>query len=168
MAGPNEADEVGDKFEVETTMIKEEDALDPESGSVTVKPSFNFAATCLLLGGALDYVGGGGLVVGLPVTALGVLLTIQTTRVRFIFGPTRMSVCKRAGDGLKIIRGWKYDEIKNWEMWWPGFPVLAYFKETESYNGRGSVHFFPMMFCGKQFVEQFKIRVPQIDKSNYT
>lgn len=23
---------------------------------------------------------------------------------------------------------WKYDTFTNWEFWWPGFPVLVYFK----------------------------------------
>lgn len=23
---------------------------------------------------------------------------------------------------------WTYDSFVNWEMWWPGFPILVYFK----------------------------------------
>ncbi len=23
---------------------------------------------------------------------------------------------------------WRYDTFVNWEFWWPGFPVLVYFK----------------------------------------
>lgn len=26
---------------------------------------------------------------------------------------------------------WRYDTFVNWEMWWPGFPVLVYFKVRE-------------------------------------
>ena len=23
---------------------------------------------------------------------------------------------------------WRYDTFTNWEMWWPAFPILVYFK----------------------------------------
>lgn len=23
---------------------------------------------------------------------------------------------------------WKYETFTNWELWWPGFPILVYFK----------------------------------------
>lgn len=165
--GGGDDDETTIPLETETTRIPELEALDPASNSVIVKAKWNIAAGCMFIGGALDYVGGGGLVVGLPITMLGILLTVQTLRIRFIFGPTRISVANRKGSEFEIIRGWKYDEIRNWEVWWPGFPVLAYFKEDESYNGRGSVHFFPIMCDGAQLIEQFKTRIPKLDKSNY-
>jgi hypothetical protein len=25
---------------------------------------------------------------------------------------------------------WRYDTFVNWEMWWPGFPILVYFKAS--------------------------------------
>jgi hypothetical protein len=27
---------------------------------------------------------------------------------------------------------WRFDTFVNWEYWWPGFPVLVYFKETQT------------------------------------
>lgn len=152
----------------DSTRIPEMAALDPESGSVTIPATFNLAAAFLLAGGASCYAGNGWVVLGLPVSAIGVLLAVQTFRIRFVFGPTRVSVAMRKSDGtLDIIRGWEYERITNWEMWWKGLPVLAYFKETESYNGRGSVHFFPMLCDGKQLVEQFRQRTPHLDKKEY-
>jgi hypothetical protein len=35
------------------------------------------------------------------------------------------------------------------EFWWPGFPVLVYFKETQT-RPEGQIHFFPLIFNGKQ------------------
>jgi hypothetical protein len=34
---------------------------------------------------------------------------------------------------------WRYDTFINWEMWWPGFPVLVYFKvgAARRLGGRG-------------------------------
>jgi hypothetical protein len=33
----------------------------------------------------------------------------------------------------------------NWELWWPSFPVLVYFKETQT-KPEGQIHFFPVIF----------------------
>lgn len=33
----------------------------------------------------------------------------------------------------------------NWELWWPNFPILVYFKETQT-KPEGQVHFFPVIF----------------------
>ena len=27
---------------------------------------------------------------------------------------------------------WKFNTFVNWEFWWPNFPVLVYFKETQT------------------------------------
>ena len=34
---------------------------------------------------------------------------------------------------------WKYDTFTNWEFWWPGFPVLVYFK-VGTPSGEPSCH----------------------------
>jgi hypothetical protein len=28
---------------------------------------------------------------------------------------------------------WRYDTFVNWELWWPGFPILVYFKVRNSH-----------------------------------
>ena len=38
---------------------------------------------------------------------------------------------------------WPYRSFVNWELWWPGFPVLVYFKETQT-KPEGQIHFFPV------------------------
>lgn len=47
---------------------------------------------------------------------------------------------------------WKYSTFTNWEYWWPGFPVLVYFKETQT-KPEGQIHFFPIIFDGKQLYD---------------
>eukprot|EP00897_Mesotaenium_endlicherianum_P009497 jgi/Mesen1/8576/ME000497S07983 len=47
---------------------------------------------------------------------------------------------------------WKYDTFTNWEFWWPGFPVLVYFKETQT-KPEGQIHFFPVIANGKQLYD---------------
>eukprot|EP00798_Chlamydomonas_sp_ICE-L_P018343 gene18343-24808_t len=47
---------------------------------------------------------------------------------------------------------WSYDSFVNWELWWPGFPVLTYFKETQT-KPEGQIHFFPVIFNGKELYD---------------
>lgn len=39
----------------------------------------------------------------------------------------------------------RYSTFVNWELWWPNFPILVYFKETQT-KPEGQVHFFPVIF----------------------
>lgn len=39
----------------------------------------------------------------------------------------------------------RYSTFVNWELWWPEFPILVYFKETQT-KPDGQVHFFPVIF----------------------
>lgn len=39
----------------------------------------------------------------------------------------------------------RYSTFVNWELWWPSFPILVYFKETQT-KPEGQVHFFPVIF----------------------
>lgn len=157
-----------DSIPSDSTMVPELDALDPNSGSVVVAPSFNLAGAFLFIGGLSFYQGDLWIVLGFPTLLLGILLAVQSFRVRFVFGPTRVSVAARKSDGLEIIRGWQYEQITNWEFWFKPLPLLAYFKETESYNGRGSVHFFPIICNGPQLLDQLKKNTPHLDKSEYS
>ncbi|PON55808.1 hypothetical protein TorRG33x02_298450 [Trema orientale] len=86
-----------------------------------------------------------------PVGLLGILLLFQTTRVRFVFDDEALEVKVGNGDQLQdsgenvFVGGknrWKYSTFVNWELWWPNFPILVYFKETET-KPEGQVHFFP-------------------------
>ncbi|PXF42166.1 hypothetical protein BWQ96_08086 [Gracilariopsis chorda] len=159
---PGTADE-----QTETTFILEEEALDPGSDTVVVPGSFNLAAFFMFSGGLCVYLGDGWLVPGFPILLVGILLSVQSTRIRIVFGPTRLSVARITGSGLELIRGWKYKDITNWEFWWKRLPVLVYFKEKESYYGRGSIHFFPILTKGDVLLEQFIKRTPHLDKSQY-
>lgn len=40
---------------------------------------------------------------------------------------------------------YRYSTFVNWELWWPNFPILVYFKETQT-KPEGQVHFFPVIF----------------------
>ena len=57
--------------------------------------------------------------------------------------------------------------MTNWEFWWPGFPVLVYYKEnqtrSEASTGTttpGQAHFFPIIMDGKKLYETMLKRMP--------
>ncbi|KOM33037.1 hypothetical protein LR48_Vigan01g259300 [Vigna angularis] len=126
----------------------------------TVIPEPDYRISIVLLGG----IAGGliytdNLVPAVPVGLLGLLLLFQTTRVRFVFEDDALEV--RIGEQLQesgenvFVGGenrWKYSTFVNWEFWWPNFPILVYFKETQT-KPEGQIHFFPIIFNGKQLYE---------------
>ncbi|XVE71445.1 hypothetical protein DITRI_Ditri10aG0150700 [Diplodiscus trichospermus] len=125
----------------------------------TVVPDPDYRIPIVLLGiaGGLAYTD--NLLPAAPVGLLGLLLLFQTTRVRFVFDDEALEV--KVGDQLEdsgenvFVGGknrWKYSTFVNWELWWPSFPILVYFKETQT-KPEGQVHFFPVIFNGKQLYD---------------
>ena len=47
----------------------------------------------------------------------------------------------------------RYSTFVNWELWWPQFPILVYFKETQT-KPEGQVHFFPVIFVSSSVFTQ--------------
>jgi hypothetical protein len=109
---------------------------------------------------------------------LGAFLAFQASRVRFRFTRDALEVVfiePGADDSTAVGAGvessgdnklqgggansWKYDSITNWEFWWPGFPCLVYFKETQT-KSDGQPHFFPIIMDGKMLYEVMLQRLP--------
>jgi len=117
------------------------------------------------------------------------LLWVQTRRVRLIFEKDSFEFYNIKGPSLDFDKGawlerkpdnyvsgtinrWKYDTIINWGIF-PSleFPVIIYFKETETPKeqwdkwfaafdsyGNGQPHFFPGLANARQFKEQMELR----------
>lgn len=124
----------------------------------TVVPAPDYTLSVTLLAAAAGLAWHGDYVPAAPVGLIGAFLAFQTSRVRFVFGPDALEV--RVGDALeetdnRIVGGankWKYSSFVNWEFWFPSFPVLVYFKETQT-KPEGQIHFFPILFNGKQLYD---------------
>lgn len=125
----------------------------------TVIPDQDYRIPIVLLGlaGGLGYTN--NLLAAAPVGLLGLLLLFQTTRVRFVFDEEALEVkvgneLEESGENVFVggKNRWKYSTFVNWELWWPNFPVLVYFKETQT-KPEGQVHFFPVIFNGKQLYD---------------
>ncbi|KAL5547861.1 hypothetical protein UlMin_003092 [Ulmus minor] len=125
--------------------------------TVIPEPDYRLPIVFLGLAGGLAYTN--NLLPAAPVGLLGLLLLFQTTRVRFVFDDEALEV--KVGEQLEesgenvFVGGknrWKYSTFVNWELWWPNFPILVYFKETQT-KPEGQIHFFPVIFNGKQLYD---------------
>ncbi|KAG2493271.1 hypothetical protein HYH03_008408 [Edaphochlamys debaryana] len=87
---------------------------------------------------------------------LGAFLIFQATRINFVFDDEALSVLRSGQESENVVVGganrWPYESFINWEMWWPGFPILVYFKENQT-KPEGQIHFFPIIFNGKQLYD---------------
>lgn len=147
---------------LDPTMVPEVEALDESSGSVIVPASYALPGAFLTVAIAMRWLEVPA--VWIPCAVLAVFLSVQASVVRFIFGPKRFSVAKKGLNGLQIIRGWRYDEFANWEVWWPNAPVLCFLRERESYGGKGSYHFFPLICDSFMLQSLFRERAPGVKK----
>ncbi|KAG2650131.1 hypothetical protein PVAP13_1NG137100 [Panicum virgatum] len=125
--------------------------------TVVPDPDYRLPIAILGIAGAFAYAD--NLLAAAPVGLLGLLLLFQTTRVRFVFDNEALEV--KVGDQLQesgenvFVGGknrWKYSTFVNWELWWPQFPILVYFKETQT-KPEGQIHFFPVIFNGQQLYD---------------
>ena len=55
---------------------------------------------------------------------------------------------------------WSFESVTNWEFWFPGFPVLVYYKENQT-RPEGQPHFFPIIMDGKKLYETMLEKMPE-------
>ena len=129
--------------------------------ALTIPKNYNVAigsfATCAGLAFGLH-----NIIAAIPFGLLGLLLIIQTGKVRFVFDNEAMEVFvarkDEKGEELNASREnfvvggknrWKYSTFTNW-FFIPNknFPILMYFKENQT-SAEGQVHLFPVIMDGK-------------------
>ncbi|GFR47179.1 hypothetical protein Agub_g8872 [Astrephomene gubernaculifera] len=133
---------------------KAKTAKTTKRATVAPEPSFNLQLGLLGLSGLSFYENNYGL--GGFLGFLGIFLIYQATRIRFSFDDEGLEVLRAGKESENVIVGgrnrWEYSSFINWEFFWPGFPVLVYFKENKT-RPEGQVHFFPIIFNGKQLYD---------------
>ncbi|XWS72920.1 hypothetical protein CRYUN_Cryun02cG0081000 [Craigia yunnanensis] len=112
--------------------------------TVTPDPDYRVPIVLLGIAGGLAYTD--NLLPAAPVGLLGLLLLFQEVKVG--------DQLEDSGENVFVggKNRWKYSTFVNWELWWPSFPILVYFKETQT-KPEGQVHFFPVIFDGKQLYD---------------
>lgn len=86
------------------------------------------------------------------VALFGLFLLFQTATIRLKFTETALEVYRSD----QIIRSFPYREWQNWRIFWPGVPILFYFKEVKS------IHFLPILFDPKMLQICLEQRCPKI------
>jgi Protein of unknown function (DUF3119) len=136
-------------------------SLVEKSASLTIPKNYNVAIGSFATSAALLF-GAHNLIAAVPLGLLGILLIIQTGKVRFVFDKEAMEVfvAKKddKGDEINASREnfvvggknrWKYSTFTDW-FFIPSknFPILMYFKENQT-SPEGQVHLFPVIMDGK-------------------
>lgn len=122
--------------------------------TIVPKPVYNIPAVLLGTAGLSHFLFQNDILAGIT-GVFGAFLAIQTSRVKFVFDDEALEVVigeTQAKTENAFVGGanrWSYDSFSNWEFWWPSFPVLIYFKETQT-KPEGQIHFFPCLFDGRQ------------------
>jgi hypothetical protein len=122
---------------------------------VLLSPHYGVAAGVTGLGLAclaLLPLWGGALWLALVVALLGLFLLLQTTLLRLEFNGEALLVLR----GGKELRRFPYEAWLGWRLFWPGLPVIFYFRE------RQSIHLLPVLFNAVSLRQQLQSRLPQL------
>ncbi|MBE7380510.1 MAG: DUF3119 family protein [Leptolyngbya sp. SIO1E4] len=84
------------------------------------------------------------------ISLFGLFLLYQTASLRLVFTETNLDIYR----GETRIRRFPYQEWQNWEIFWSPFPILFYFRETQS------IHFLPILFNSNELRSQLEQHFP--------
>jgi hypothetical protein len=119
----------------------------------TIELSPSYAIPLVLILGAIPLLLIKQWAISLAIAFFGLFLMYQTVSLRLQFSETDLDIYR----GEKLIRRFPYREWQNWRIFWPGFPVLFYFKEINS------IHFLPILFDPKMLKACLEERCPRQD-----
>lgn len=74
--------------------------------------------------------------VGAAIALFGLFLGFQTATLRLRFTAEAFELYR----GDRQLRRFPYQDWLHWEIFWPGLPILLYFREVNS------IHFLPILF----------------------
>lgn len=121
----------------------------PLTGTVQLAPSYAIPLTLVAIAIPLllvqPWIAG-------VIALFGLFLLFQTATLRLVFTETDLDVYR----GETQIRRFPYREWQNWRIFWPGVPILFYFREVKS------IHFLPILFNAKMLKTCLEQRCPRI------
>lgn len=129
-----------------------------DSTQSVVQPDSRLGLSLAAVAAVLYTAGGNDLIVPVSVHGLlGFFLLIQSRRIRFRVDGERIEVLQasnnktsefnvlQAGGGAS---SWRSNTVTNWEVWFPGFPLLCYFRCALSvHKWGGSLHPCTCIVC---------------------
>lgn len=91
---------------------------------------------------------------GILLAIFSIFLFIQTAILQLTFSADALLVTRRSWGAPAVeIKRFPYKEWQYWQIFWPRFPVLFYFREINS------IHFLPMLFNANQLQIELKQRI---------
>jgi hypothetical protein len=84
-----------------------------------------------------------------PLALFGLFLAVQTRQLRLQFCDDELLVRRNA----TVIRRFPYIAWLSWRLFWPGLPVLLYFREERS------IHLLPVLFDAGSLRERLEQHV---------
>lgn len=118
--------------------------------TIELSPSYWLPVSIAIAGGLLL---GVQIIVGLVLLLFAGFLLFQTATLRLRFTDTALAIYRSE----TLIRHFPYSEWQNWRIFWPGVPILFYFKEVKS------IHFLPILFDPKALRVCLEARCPRLD-----
>ena len=88
----------------------------------------------------------------LVVSLFGLFLVLQTALLRLEFGDEALQVWRQQ----TLLRRFPYSSWLSWRLFWPGLPVLFYFREERS------IHLLPLLFNAAELQQQLERHLPQL------
>ena len=125
-------------------------SFEPTSGStVQLAPSYTLPLVLVIAAIPMLLV---QIWVGGVIALFGLFLMFQAVTLRLQLGDTALDIYR----GETLIRRFPYQAWLAWRIFWPGVPILFYFKEVNS------IHFLPILFDPKTLKTCLEQRCPGI------
>ena len=127
----------------------------PGTSGVVLEPAYGVALGVIGLGLAalaLTPLWAGAIWLSLVIAVFGLFLLLQTRLLRLEFGGDALLVWRQQS----LLRRFPYQEWLSWTIFWPGLPVLFYFRE------QGSIHFLPVLFDATSLRQQLEQHLSQL------
>ena len=118
--------------------------------TVVLAPGLRLPLVVLVLGTLLCLV---NLIAGGAVAVLGLILLLQSLRLRLVFAPDGLEL----QNGSVVLRRFPYKNWRSWSLFWKPFPILLYFREV---NG---IHFVPVIVDGQGLLQQLEQRLGHVN-----
>ena len=121
----------------------------PGASGTVLAPHFGVALGLIGLGLAalaLRPWWGGALWLGAGLALFGLVLLLQTSLLRLEFGSQELLVWRQQS----LLRRFPYADWLGWRLFWPGLPVLFYFREQRS------IHLLPVLFDAATLRQQLE------------
>lgn len=122
------------------------------AADVTLAPRYGVPLGVLGLGLAvlpLELLWAPALWISLVVSLFGLFLTLQSALLRLTFSGDALLVARQD----TLLRRFPYSDWLGWTVFWPGLPVLFYFRE------RKSIHLLPVLFDATALRQQLEMRL---------